>query len=793
MAAPDTAIHLTPNTLKPDSLSPLWLEMGELSSDLVFSLDARTCRVMYCNRASQALLSRPPEEVVGSLITNLVLQEDRELLMNLLTADDEQLASSVATAYLRSCRPHGTEKIVVYVESRWRCKYDEHGIPQVYVVVMREVSEEKWWSHRKKEGGTASEEPQEQEQELVAEPSSPQGRETPAESVPARPDEYVRASTTSPLHAWLDMIPEVLLQLSLSRVSGEALIVSISPAYCGSRQNQNDLKRTSIFDLVLEDSHEDLRQALSSLSLVGDSTLVDLKLPVKVGAAAVVTKRLRWTYLRKEENDDHIVCVDLGKAPPQEEQGPTKDSSRRSAGSHHLEGEDLSWGSFVRLAELCCDYVYCFAFTPQEEDQTGQEQKEAANLDMHVVHASRRACEMLGVQLEELADQGDLKHVVERDKKQVTLKRQRAVAHLTDSALGPGVTDEEEDEGETYSHVYCRRSANGGQVMVEANYFRVGVDPSGAATVLLLEKELKPASSGSIQNLADVTRGQLEYSTHLNDLQLDPQHQDATSQATSKRRKRSSRRRGPRSSASTSLHLHSNQQSARSRHFYRGYLQTLQAEQGRMPMWRRYLINHLGLENDDVNAPVECVVPELRYPLVVAAAQDDSYRLSLLLALGADCNQIHEVIGFGALHMAVMCNSHQCVTLLIAHGAEMEIAAEVDDETATPLQIAVKEGYTGLVTLLLDMGANVNVRDHQGNTPLHSAVELDHAPISKELLTHGADVMLVNFQGFTPAALVDQLCAAECAEAVKSHARAISEDSARLLLAENVKRKGKDV
>jgi hypothetical protein len=41
----------------------------------------------------------------------------------------------------------------------------------------------------------------------------------------------------------------------------------------------------------------------------------------------------------------------------------------------------------------------------------------------------------------------------------------------------------------------------------------------------------------------------------------------------------------------------------------------------------RFLVRYLGLNSDDVNAPMDCVVPELRHPLVVAAAQNNTFRM----------------------------------------------------------------------------------------------------------------------------------------------------------------------
>lgn len=63
---------------------------------------------------------------------------------------------------------------------------------------------------------------------------------------------------------------------------------------------------------------------------------------------------------------------------------------------------------------------------------------------------------------------------------------------------------------------------------------------------------------------------------------------------------------------------------------------------------------------------------------------------------------------------------------------------------------AVKEGNADAVALLLQHGADVNVRDATGSTPLHYAAAKKDARTERLLLEHGAEVNCANGEGDTP-------------------------------------------
>ena len=81
--------------------------------------------------------------------------------------------------------------------------------------------------------------------------------------------------------------------------------------------------------------------------------------------------------------------------------------------------------------------------------------------------------------------------------------------------------------------------------------------------------------------------------------------------------------------------------------------------------------------------------------------------------------------------------------LLIENGVDVNTKCNGD----TFLQRLAKEnGSLKLAKLLIEKGANVNVRDTQGDTPLHKS---DNTKLAKLLIENGADIKLRNNKGNT--------------------------------------------
>jgi hypothetical protein len=65
----------------------------------------------------------------------------------------------------------------------------------------------------------------------------------------------------------------------------------------------------------------------------------------------------------------------------------------------------------------------------------------------------------------------------------------------------------------------------------------------------------------------------------------------------------------------------------------------------------------------------------------------------------------------------------------------------------TAIHLAAREGYSSIITILLQSGADVNARDEKGRTPLHHCAESGHVDALKVLLASGADSSAVDEEG----------------------------------------------
>lgn len=73
-----------------------------------------------------------------------------------------------------------------------------------------------------------------------------------------------------------------------------------------------------------------------------------------------------------------------------------------------------------------------------------------------------------------------------------------------------------------------------------------------------------------------------------------------------------------------------------------------------------------------------------------------------------------------------------------------------DDQGRTPLHYAACRGYTEMVRILLENGADPNQRDCIGNTPLHLAAVTSKISVVTLLLKAGTDVCLLDKYGYNP-------------------------------------------
>ena len=68
----------------------------------------------------------------------------------------------------------------------------------------------------------------------------------------------------------------------------------------------------------------------------------------------------------------------------------------------------------------------------------------------------------------------------------------------------------------------------------------------------------------------------------------------------------------------------------------------------------------------------------------------------------------------------------------------------------TPLHSAAEEGHRDVVQLLLEMNAEIEIRDRSGNTPLHLAASEGHRDLVQLLLEKSAEIEAKSSSGQTP-------------------------------------------
>jgi ankyrin repeat protein len=153
----------------------------------------------------------------------------------------------------------------------------------------------------------------------------------------------------------------------------------------------------------------------------------------------------------------------------------------------------------------------------------------------------------------------------------------------------------------------------------------------------------------------------------------------------------------------------------------------------------------------DVDLKIDSNKPNAgRTPLLLAARYNkDKRTISLLLDKGANPNLQDADPGFAALHYIA---SYHAPTLtikeqelaaltqiLIEHKADLNIVT-LDKHAYTPLHLAVIRHHQGVLTTLVEAGANLHATDHKGVMPLGIAARRGDVELVKYLLDKGTDL-----------------------------------------------------
>ena len=124
--------------------------------------------------------------------------------------------------------------------------------------------------------------------------------------------------------------------------------------------------------------------------------------------------------------------------------------------------------------------------------------------------------------------------------------------------------------------------------------------------------------------------------------------------------------------------------------------------------------------------------------LLTAVDEGQSDVVQELLDSGIDPNKDASPDGAYPLHLASLKGNKKIVKILLDNGAEIDLRATNKDK-ATPLAWAAFFGQKDVVSLLIEAGASINVLDANHGTPLDAAIfawraSQDNAAWAKNLM-----------------------------------------------------------
>ena len=118
--------------------------------------------------------------------------------------------------------------------------------------------------------------------------------------------------------------------------------------------------------------------------------------------------------------------------------------------------------------------------------------------------------------------------------------------------------------------------------------------------------------------------------------------------------------------------------------------------------------------------------------------KNDLEILKTLIEMGADINS-KTSYGFNLLHAAADTGNREILDYLLKeHDLDINSFGYETDRQRSPLMIASKFGHTAIIELLLDNGADPNLKSNTGETALQWALENKQNLSAKLLIERGA-------------------------------------------------------
>ncbi|RCH54100.1 hypothetical protein DJ568_14560 [Mucilaginibacter hurinus] len=149
--------------------------------------------------------------------------------------------------------------------------------------------------------------------------------------------------------------------------------------------------------------------------------------------------------------------------------------------------------------------------------------------------------------------------------------------------------------------------------------------------------------------------------------------------------------------------------------------------------------------------------------LFEAAATGRLDVLTQLLSRHPEAVDYHAEDGFTPLGLAAYFGQYEIARYLVEKGADINLPSN-NGFNVFPLHSAAAGNFTDIAVLLIENGAQVNIKQQAGVTPLHSAAQNGNVDLLILLLEHGAEVDIRMEGGKLPADLAREKGYADIAE-----------------------------